>query len=556
MRMRSVFLLPVLLLPAILPAQQTVTIRVKADATEGALKPTWMFFGYDEPNYTYLPNGRRLLKELHELSPGPVYLRAHNLLTTGDATPALKWGSTNAYTEDASGHAVYNWKILDKIFDAYRDAGVRPFVEIGFMPKALSTHPEPYRHNWPNGTLWTGWAYPPKDYSKWAELVSQWVQHSVERYGARAVSTWYWEVWNEPNIGYWQGTPEEYFKLYDYTVAAVKRALPEARVGGPATTGPAWPKAADFLKNFLTHCESGRNYATGKTGSPLDFISFHAKGRTRIVNGHVEMGIGKNLQDIAKGFEIVASFGKWKALPIFITESDPEGCAACSADVHPENGYRNTSQYASYEAEMQHGALVLAEKYHVNLGGALTWAFEYDDQPCFAGFRTLMSCGIGKPVLNVFRMLGLEGGERVQVESSGALSLDTLLSSDPLQKADVNALASRGNHAVDILVWNYRDDAVPASTASVRLSVEGLPAAARRILAEHFRIDKQTSNAFSVWKELGSPQPPTPRQLRQLESAGQLRALASPEWMTPDEGKLSLEFQLPTQAVSLVRLTW
>jgi xylan 1,4-beta-xylosidase len=556
MRLRLVFLLPLLLIPAILPAQQAVTVRVKADMAEGAMKPTWMFFGYDEPNYTYLPGGGKLLGELSRLSAGPVYLRTHNLLTSGDGTPALKWGSTNAYSEDAAGRPVYDWTILDKIFDAYRDAGVRPFVEIGFMPRALSTHPEPYQHHWPKGTLWTGWAYPPKDYSKWGELVYQWVHHSVQRYGARAVASWYWEVWNEPNIGYWQGTPEEYFKLYDYAAAAVKRALPEARVGGPATTGPAWPKAAEFLKKFLTHCESGTNYVTGKTGAPLDFISFHAKGKTRFVDGHVEMGIANNLRDISKGFEIVAGFPRLKGLPVFITESDPEGCAACSAQVHPENGYRNTSQYSSYEAEMQRDALVLAAQDHINLGGALTWAFEYDDQPCFAGFRTLATCGIDKPILNAFRMLGLEGGERVEVESSGALPLEKLLASEARERADINGLASREARAVNILVWNYRDDAVTEPAATIHLSVEGMPAAARRILVEHFRTDDETSNSFAAWKKLGSPEHPTAVQLRELESAGQLQALRSPWWKTARSGKLNLEFELPSQAVSLVRLEW
>src|SRR4029077_18723550 len=107
----------------------------------------------------------------------------HNLLTTGDGTPSLKWGSTNAYTEDPSGHAIYDWKIVDKILGTYLDAGAKPFVEIGFMPEALSIHPEPYRHNFPEGDIYTGGSYPPKDYEKWGELVRQLIAHCVEKYG-------------------------------------------------------------------------------------------------------------------------------------------------------------------------------------------------------------------------------------------------------------------------------------------------------------------------------------------------------------------------------------
>jgi xylan 1,4-beta-xylosidase len=164
---------------------------VDAAKTEGELRPVWRFFGYDEPNYTYMKDGQKLLSELAALSPATVYVRTHNLLTSGDGTPALKWGSTGAYSEDAEGHPHYDWTILDRIFDTYRERGMRPYVQIGFMPEALSTKPVPYRHQWApdkRNSISTGWAYPPKDYGKWAELVHQWVRHCVERYGHAEVA--------------------------------------------------------------------------------------------------------------------------------------------------------------------------------------------------------------------------------------------------------------------------------------------------------------------------------------------------------------------------------
>lgn len=170
-------------------AQKTVEINVSAQTRLGAWKPVWRYFGYDEPNYTYMKYGRQLLSELSALSAQPVYVRTHNLLTSGNGEPALKWGSTNAYAEDASGRPVYDWTIVDRIFDTYREAGIIPFVEIGFMPQAVSVHPEPYQHTWPKGPLGTGWSYPPKDYGKWSELVYQWVRHCVVRYGAKAVES-------------------------------------------------------------------------------------------------------------------------------------------------------------------------------------------------------------------------------------------------------------------------------------------------------------------------------------------------------------------------------
>src|SRR5712691_42142 len=137
-----------LLLMTALSQAQTVTIHVDANKKTGPLTPIWSFFGYDEPNYTYMKDGRKLLTELSALSAVPVYVRTHSLLVTGDGKAALKWGSTNAYTEDAAGKPVYDWTITDRIFNTYIERKMKPLVEIGFMPEALSSHPQPYKHNW------------------------------------------------------------------------------------------------------------------------------------------------------------------------------------------------------------------------------------------------------------------------------------------------------------------------------------------------------------------------------------------------------------------------
>ncbi|HCC58352.1 MAG TPA: beta-xylosidase [Solibacterales bacterium] len=542
-----------LLLPAI--AQQSVTIRVDTARSLGPSKPIWSYFGYDEPNYTYTAHGRKLISELAALRT-PVYIRAHNLLTTGDGTPALKWGSTNAYTEDAAGRPVYRWDIVDRILDTYLNVHARPFVEIGFMPRALSTKPEPYQHRWPQTKIAAGWAYPPKDYQKWAELIYQWVRHETELHGAAEVSRWYWEVWNEPDIEYWQGTPEEYDRLYDFAVDAVKRAAPHARVGGPATTGPASAKAAAFLRQFLEHCATGRNFATGATGAPLDFITYHAKGRPNVAAAHVQMGLAKNLDDVEQGMRIVTSFPKFHDLPIILSESDPEGCAACSARTYPQNAYRNGPLYPCYTAAAMNNIFQLADGYHANIEGMLTWAFEFEDQPYFEGFRTLASNGIDKPVLNVFRMAARMGGDRVAVESSAGLSVEQILQSGVRQSADVNAMATRSARGVSVMAWNYHDDDVAGPEAAVRLTVTGLPAAAKRVQLRHYRIDRDHSNAYTAWQAMGSPQNPTPEQYRRLEAAGKLQMLGPPQSLAAGGGQVEVSFALPRQAVSLLQIGW
>lgn len=541
--------LMILLVSAGLALGQNASLNVDAGVTVGPYKPIYGYFGYDEPNFTYAANGRKLLRELATLSDSPVYVRTHFLLATGDGAAGLKWGSTNAYTEDASGKPIYDWKIVDQILDTWLQAGAKPFVEIGFMPKALSTKPEPYSATWvagePNRDYYSGWSYPPKDFAKWGELVYQWVSHAVSKYGRAEVESWYWEVWNEPDIAYWHGTPEEYDRLYDTAAAAVKRALPTARVGGPATTGPAGEKAAAYLKQFLEHVD--------KAGTPLDFITYHAKGRPAVADGHVRMGIAKNASDVDEGFKIVHSFAKFRNLPIVLSESDPEGCAACSARVYPQNAYRNGTLYPAYTAVMMKSIFELNDREQTNIAGMLTWAFEFEGQPWFDGLRTLATNGVDKPVLNVFRMAGLMHGNRIKVESPARIPLDTILKDGVRANPHVDALATRSAGDISVMAWNYHDDDLPAGAAAVNLQIHGMPG--KRALLHHYRIDETHSNAWTTWKKMGSPQNPSPEQFKQLEASGQLQLLESPRYVEVKGGTVALQLDMPRQSVSLLQFT-
>jgi len=550
-------------------SQERVTIRVDTNVKRGPMTTMWAWFGYDEPNYTYMKDGRKLLAELQRLSPVPVYVRTHNLLTSGDGTAALKWGSTNAYTEDANGNPVYDWTIVDRIIDTYVNLGMKPFVEIGFMPEAMTTHAGPYRHYWKPGDnyndIYTGWAYPPKDYGKWSELVYQWVKHSVERYGQTEVESWWWQLWNEPDIGYWRGTQEEFLKLYDYTVAGVRRALPTARIGGPEVTGPLGQRTQGILRNFIEHALRGTNAVTGQVGTPLDVITFHAKGQPRVQPAgcgrdgapactHVRMSVGQQLRAIDNGFRIVASFLETKRTPIVIGESDPEGCAACPVRTNPANVYRNGTMYSSYTAEQITRTYELADLHGVNLLGSVTWAFEFEDQPYFDGFRDLATNGINKPVLNVFRMLGMMSGDRVAVQSSSGRSAEAVRDSSVTGRPDIYALATRDARSAAVLVFNYHDEDLPAPAAAVELTIVGLPAG--RPTLTHYRVDREFGNSYEAWKQLGSPQQPTAAQYAQLEQASRLHQLERPRQVTVTDGRVVVPFTLPRQGVSLIRLTW
>lgn len=541
-------------------AQQPVSIQVDINKVKGKMEPVWAWFGCDEPNYAYMKDGKKLLTELGQIKPSvPVYFRAHNMLTTGDGSASFKWGSTNAYTEDANGNPIYNWKIVDSIFDTYLARGIKPMAEVGFMPQALSTKPEPYRHNWkpgdPYGNIYTGWAYPPKDYKKWAALVYEWVKHSVERYGKEEVDSWYWELWNEPDLAYWRGTRQEFFKLYDYTADAIKRALPSAKVGGVDGTGPLGRLSGyRLLEGFLQHTLRDTNYATGKIGAPLDFITFHAKGAPSVVRGHVRMNLGTQLRAVNNGFELVSSFPELKHLPIIIGESDPEGCAACGMHTNPENAYRNGTMFSSYTAAAFARKYELADYYKINFIGAVSWAFEFEDQPWFHGFRDLATNGVDKPVLNVFRMYGKMGGQRVEVSGNMAYDFLRVRDSSVRREADINALASYENKTASVMVWNYHDEDLPAPASPVSVSIKNIPA--KKALLTHYRIDDKHSNSYEVWKKMGSPQQPSPEQIKELEKAGQLAMLDTPKTVSIKNGVAIITMELPRQGVSLLQLKW
>jgi xylan 1,4-beta-xylosidase len=527
-----------------------VTITVDAAESQGPVDPVWRFFGADEPNYATMKDGRTTLTTLGSLAPERIYFRSHNLLTSGDGTPALKWGSTNIYTEDAQGHAVYHWTIVDHIFDTYRARGVKPYVEMGFMPEALSTRPQPYQHDFRpgSGQIRTGWAYPPKDYAKWEELIYQWVRHCVERYGQSEVSSWYFETWNEANLEkyYWGGDREDFFKLHDAAVRAVRRALPQARVGGPDIAG-----ANDtYLTAFMNHLR--------QAGTPTDFLSFHAKGSPTFIDGgdgkgHVRMGIATHLQAADHELAQIEADRDFRTRPIIIGESDPEGCAACQG---PANAYRNGTMYSSYTAASFPRLQALARRRHLKLEGILTWAFEFEDQPYFAGFRQLTSAGIDLPVMNVFKMFSRMSGNSIQATSDRQVPLDEMMARGVRGDADVGAVATIDDRRIAILVWHYHDDDLTGPEANIQLNLRRLPRAfTRETKLTHYRIDRDHSNSYAAWLAMGSPIAPSDAQREVLLKAAQLAVIGSPaQDVSVNKNSATLDFRLPRQGVSLLVL--
>jgi xylan 1,4-beta-xylosidase len=525
---------------------EPVTIDVQATIPGPPLEPVWAYYGYDEANYTTTAEGGELIAALAAAHATPVHLRTHFLFNTGDGTPKLKWGSTNIYTEDAVGNAVFDFTLIDQIMDATVDRGAFPLFELGFMPRAISSHPEPYENS-NTYRVDGGCFYPPLDYGKWAALVGTWAAHVKERYPG-AESEWEWELWNEPDIPYWQGTREEFFQLYDHTETALHAVLPSASLGGPAVANPG-----EFLSEFLEHCANGRNAATGQVGTRLDMVSFHAKGGVFLIDGHPQMDLGNQLRLHRAGFEAVAA-SAFKAAPIVISEADPDGCAACPEANARQNAYRNSPAYGAYEVAMMKRTLDLATELDVNLRGVLTWAFTFPGSDYFAGYRALATNGIHLPVMNAFKFLGKLRGSRLPVTSTGARPMSEILEASIRQNPDVDALSALDGNRIQILVWHYHDDLVEAPAVPVTVDVAMPSKFGARALVTHSRVDTIHGNAYTVWDTQGRPLSPTDAQLAELRAAADAVAFEPAKQVEVTNGTLTVSFELPRYGVSLLTI--
>jgi xylan 1,4-beta-xylosidase len=528
-------------------------IHIHADQRK-PLRRIWRFVGYDEPNYTYTPGGQELLSKLGHMSDAPYYIRCHFLLCSGDGTGQPKWGSTNAYTEGADGQPIYQWKIVDRILDIYIEAGCVPFVEIGFMPRALSSAPPgtPY-----TGNEAEGWRYPPRDYGRWMDLVHVLATHCLQRYGLREVSRWYWELWNEPDISYWRGSVEEYCRLYDYTVAGLLSALPQAKIGGPGTTSPGRPAAAAFLKAFLEHCVCGTNAVTGQTGTRLDYISFHTKGGGYSVEPHAPKKtptMHTLIRHVVAGLDIITSYSNLLGHEVILSECDPDGWAAGSIRDNPNLFYRNTEYYASYLACAVCKLIDLAHSRGPRVDGVLTWAFQFEDREYFAGLRTLSTNGVDKPILNVFRLLAQLGGTRLHLISANSRNpMRHEIGDDPHTPPDVSGIAAMNERGgIQVFLSSHHDDWDTKRPTVVRIRLSGLEPG-RTYSVWRQSVDESHGNAHTAWTHMGKPQPPDKAQLVELHNASRLKAERLPGVSSID-GTVELQVTASTHSASLLEL--
>jgi xylan 1,4-beta-xylosidase len=553
-----------------LPASSSATaatVRVDCGAPLGPLRRLWTSFGYDEINWTSTPTGKRHLRTIREFAEQPYYVRSHYVFNSGIGWSLPHWGSGNVYHEDAAGRPFYDFSIADQVYDAVVQAGHRPLVELAFTPRALVPDDAEKRFAFePSPTQWSPyeaglWATPPKDYDKWGGLVRALVAHCVERYGAPSVRGWLWELWNEPDIAYWRGTPEQFHALYDVTAAAVKAALPDAAVGGPATTGDRGPgrHGHEFLRGFLAHC--------AQRGTPLDFVSFHTKGG-RFTPWRVYGPLGgpaptrqspsslKMLREVRAALDAVSAHPRFRDVPCIVDECDASVPAHWGVYDNANFAYRNTEYFAVFQCKLMKKLLDLDARGGARVHQATTWSFYFEGERFFEGTRSLFTAqGIEKPVLNAYRMLSRLGDTRLSVESSRSWSVDRLDDGETTMPEEIDALAAASAGGVCVLVWRHVDDqyATDPQDADVAVRLERLPFG-ESVGVSHWRIDARHSNSHAAWRALGAPQDPSAADLHAIGARQRLERCEPDRTEAVRDGVLTLRVALPLPGVSLIEI--
>ncbi len=530
--------------------RKPVEIQVRADESMGKQDRFWRYVGYDECNYTYMPEGKQLLNIFGGLEDAPYYVRTHFMFCTGNCHGAYKFGSTNLYTEDEEGNPVFDFAFYDRILDTQLQSGNKPFVELGFMPMDLAdtSYGKGIKENWHDTYKNIGWTFPPKDYDKWHLLIETLAKHLLEKYGEEEVNSWDFELWNEPDIFYWSGSAAEYCKLYDYTEHAFHSVLPKARLSGPATTGPFEGSSSQkFLRFFLEHCRDGANYYSQEKGTRLDFITFHVKGggfpfavpaRTKKEDPSVE----RLLLQVKIGMDVVRECG-YGDREIVLSEADPDGWAAGGMYDNANMVFRNSEYYASYVASTYVGIEKLAMEYNMKVR-PLAWAWTFPGESCFEGTRAFTTQGIEKPVLHAFRMLARLGSEKVALESTGA-------SENTKEIPDISGMAAKESAdpgaPLGILLYSHLEDRDAKGVTPVRLTISGLEAGKVRVA--RYAVDKEHSNGYEEWLRQGSPLYPDGEVYETIRKKGLLEAPETEELAVSADGTLSLEWELPLHGV-------
>ena len=474
-------------------ADETVTINAAAPAHP--FPHFWeQMFGSGRAILSMREDWRDDLRATRQAT-GFKYVRFHGILDD----------EVGVYGEDSQGNPVYNFSYVDRIYDGLLANGVKPFVELSFMPTQLAS--EPVTH------VFTGHPdiSPPKDYAKWDALITAFANHLIDRYGIDEVASWYFEVWNEPNLDFWAGLPhqETYWTLYDHTARALKAVEPRLRVGGPATAQAAW------ITDFIRHCKEHH--------VPVDFVSTHvyANDSPRHVLGTTKRVPRDRMvcRTVSKVHDEIAA-SSMPHLPLVWSEFN--------ASYKNEPDVTDSTYMGPWMAD-----LIRQCDGMVDMMSYWTFSDVFDEQgvvktPLYGGFGLIAEGGIPKPAFNAFKLLHELGDQRIAVDSDDVLA------------------TRRPDGSLVLAVWNYalpgQQDGAPQTIALELQHTDATRAFVSRVDATH-------GDMHAAYAAMGSPRYPTMAQLKQLRDAA---ALPPPEEIAIDHGMLSIT--LPSHGLAVIEV--
>ena len=488
------------------PPAQTVHLKLDAAAQGTPFPHFWeQMFGSGRAVLSLRDDYRKDLDAVHAAT-GFTYVRFHGIFDD----------DVGLVNRDKDGRISYNFSYVDQIYDGLLARGVKPFVELGFMPEALSSDPSKRHSFWykPN-------VMPPKSYAEWDAMIKAFARHLVGRYGVDEVASWYFEVWNEPNIDFWGGEPKQstYFELYDHTVHALKSVSPRIRVGGPSTAQAAWVPA------FLQHAHAN--------GVPVDFVSSHVYGDDTSQNvfhddrpvSRAEM-VCKAVDKVHK--EILAS--RYPKLPLVFSEYN-----ASYANLP------NVTDTVFMGPWMANTIRECAGK--ISMMSYWTFSDVFEEQgivrtPFYGGFGLIAEDRIDKPAFNAFTMLHKLGDVRLALKSDSALAT---------RRADGTLALALWNYAPPLGdTASYTPGAPKGAVKHFEVDVSHLGANAT---ATAWRLDEQHGNAVALFDKMGRPPFPSREQIEQLRAAGKM---AAPQKLDVRDGRLTLD--IPPQGLVVVEL--
>jgi len=464
------------------PATESVVIDAKAPAH--SFPHFWEhMFGSERAAVTLRESYRRDLRDVKQITDFQ-YVRFH----------AIFHDEMGIYDEDAQGHPVCNFSYVDQVYDGLLANGVRPFIELSFMPRKLAADPNALHPFWYKQNV-----SPPKNWENWDQLITLFAKHLVDRYGTDEVAKWYFEVWNEPNLDFWGGDPKQatYFELYDRTARALKAVSPRLRVGGPATAQARW---AD---EFIRHCAENK--------IPVDFVSSHVYGNDRaedVFGTHEAIPRDRMVCRAVKKVHDQISASPMPGLPLVWSEFN--------ASYMNEPEVTDSAYMGPWLADTirQCDGLVNEMSY---------WTFSdvFEEQgvvkePFYGGFGLMAAGGIPKPSYNAFRLLHRLGDERLSVASDSVLA------------------TRRQDGTLVVAAWNLAPPGSAGGDKNVKLTFKE----AGVLQVKVSRVDPEHGDVHKAYQAMGSPRNPTQAQIRQLQSAAQLSA---PEVYELKNGSVSIK---------------